>query len=44
MIEALCIIVIAVGFATFAEWKHYKSGNGKRFEQIHRLIDSDSQF
>jgi hypothetical protein len=40
MIQVVLSIVILVGMG-FAEWKHHKTGNGKRFEQIHDLIKAD---
>jgi hypothetical protein len=39
----IVIVVVAVCFLGAAEWKHHKSGNGKRFEQIHELMDFDKK-
>ena len=41
MIEVCIIIVIAVGGWGMAEYMHYKTGNGKRFEQVHRMLDTN---
>ena len=37
MIEIL-VIAIALSLAGAAEWKHHKSGNGKRFEKIINMM------
>ena len=34
----ILVIAIALGLAGAAEWKHHKSGNGKRFEKIINMM------
>ena len=41
MIQAVITIVMGVVVLAAAEWSHYKSGNGKRFERIHDLIETN---
>jgi hypothetical protein len=43
MIGIIVVVVMAVGLAGYAEWRHFKSGNGKRFEQIHNLLNSGQE-
>lgn len=41
MIEAVLTIALILGGLGFAEWKHQKTGNGKRFEQIHQMMNQE---
>jgi len=38
MMSTVFVVIIAVSLASYAEWRHFKSGNGKRFESIHKLL------
>jgi hypothetical protein len=39
MSMAVLAAILAIGFASYAEWRHFKNGNGRRFEQIHELLN-----
>jgi len=41
IVEIILVIAIMLGAFGFAEFKHQKTGNGKRFDQIHQMMKQD---
>ncbi len=42
MSMAVLAAILVIGFVSYAEWRHFKNGNGRRFEYIHQLLNSNS--
>lgn len=43
MIESVVIIILCVAWLGIAEFKHQKTGNGKRFDRVCSMLDLDKK-